>query len=109
MTNYFQEAARPLGAPRNPAVTRDAGGAKNIARLTWQTAYAGDEPLVRYEILRDNRKVGEVAHAPQVKAAPFSFEESFSVSDLSGHDYRIVAVDAAGRTAQTDEIALAPA
>ena len=109
MTNYFQEAARPLGAPRNPAVTRDAGGAKNIARLTWQTAYAGDEPLVRYEILRDNRKVGEVAHAPQVKAAPFSFEEAFSVSDLSGHDYRIVAVDAAGRTAQTDELVLAPA
>ena len=104
MTNYFQEAARPLGAPRNPAAAREAGGGKQLARLTWQTAYAGDEPIVRYEIMRDGKKTGEVAHKPQVKATPFSYEDA--LPDAAAHRYRIVTVDAAGRTAQTDEIVL---
>ena len=106
MTNYFQSAARPLGAPRNPALTSEERGGRRLIRLTWQTAYAGDEPLVRYEIIRDGYKAGEVAHTPQVKAAPFSFEDSISLSDSGDYKYRIAAVDAAGRTAQTDEIRL---
>nr|AGS52826.1 hypothetical protein [uncultured bacterium contig00009] len=105
-TNYFQDPARPLGAPRNPAVARESGGGRNLARLTWQTAYAGDEPIARYEIARDGQKVGEVAHTPQVKATPFSFEDELSISNPSELRYRIAAVDAAGRTAQTDEIVL---
>ena len=105
-TNYFQDAARPLGAPRNPTVTRVADGARNVARLTWQTAYAGDEQIARYEIMRGGQKVGEVPHVPQVKAAPFSFEEAISISDPSAREYRIVTIDAAGRSAQTDELKL---
>ena len=105
-TNYFQDAARPLGAPRDPAATMEERGGRRIIRLTWQTAYAGDEPLVRYEIARDGKKTGEVAHAPQVKAAPFSFEDSISLSESANYRYRITAIDAAGRTAQTDEITL---
>ena len=103
-TNYFQAAASPLGAPRNPVVARQTGSTGNIARLTWQTAFAGDEPIARYEIMRDGLKVGEVAHRPQVTAAPFSFEDA--ISDQSKRNYRIVAVDAVGRTAQTDELLL---
>jgi len=100
--NYFQDAARPLGAPRNPALARQGNG----VRLTWQTAYAGDEPIVRYEITRNGLKMGEVAHTPQVKATPFSFDDSASPSEAAKYQYRIVTVDAAGRTAQTDEITL---
>jgi hypothetical protein len=105
-TNYFQDAARPLGAPRNPALASEDRGGRRVIRLTWQTAYAGDEPIARYEIRRDGIKTGEVAHAPQAKAAPFAFEDSISLSDSANYKYRIVTIDAAGRTAQTDEIAL---
>jgi len=105
-TNYFQDAARPLGAPRNPELKSEERGGRRLIRLTWQTAYAGDEPIVRYEITRDGYKTGEVAHAPQVKATPFSFEDSISLSDSADYRYRIAAIDAAGRTAQTDEIRL---
>jgi len=104
-TNYFQDAARPLGAPRNPTLS-DVGSGRYVFRLTWQTAYAGDEPIVRYEITRNDIKIGEIPHAPQVKATPFSFEDSSSLSDSGGYKYRIAAVDAAGRTAQTEELAL---
>ena len=106
MTNYFQSAARPLGAPRDPALKSEERGGRRVISLTWQTAYAGDEPIVRYEITRDGMKTGEVPHAPQVKAAPFSFEDSISLSDSGGYKYRIAAIDAVGRTAQTDELAL---
>ena len=106
MTNYFQAAARPLSAPRNPELTSEERGGRRLVRMTWQTAYAGDEPIVRYEILRDGMKTGEIPHAPQAKATPFSFEDSISLSDSGGYRYRIVSVDAAGRTAQTEEIAL---
>jgi len=103
-TNYFQSPAQPLGAPRQPAVEREVRGGKHIARLTWQTAYAGDEPIVRYEILRDGKKAGEVAYKPQVKAAPIAFEDK--LPDAAAHQYRIVTVDAAGRLAQTEELPL---
>jgi len=103
-TNYFQGAARPLGAPRNPAASVEERAGRRAIRLTWQTAYAGDEPIVRYEIHRDGIKTGEIAHTPQVKAAPFSFEDSVSLSESTNFRYRIVTVDAAGRTAQTGEI-----
>ncbi|MDR0842134.1 MAG: aldo/keto reductase [Acidobacteriota bacterium] len=106
-TNYYQDAARPLSAPRNPAASRENRGGGQTARLTWQTAYAGDEPIVRYEIVRDGKKAGEVAHKPQVTAAPFQFEDK--LSDAVAHQYRIVTVDAAGRTAQTEELVLASA
>ena len=107
MTNYYQDAARSLGAPRSPAVVREKDSGKRLAHLTWQTAYAGDEPILRYEIMRDGKKTGEVVHRPQVKATPFSFEDA--LPDTAAHQYRIVTLDAAGRTAQTDEIVLAPA
>jgi len=106
MTNYFQSAARPLSAPRNPALSSEERGGRRVVRLTWQTSYAGDEPIVRYEIARDGVKAGEIPHTPQVKATPFSFEDSISLSDAGGYKYRIAAIDAAGRTAQTDELAL---
>ena len=106
-TNYFQAEAQPLGAPRHPAATRENRDGQQAARLTWQTAYAGDEPILRYEIMRDGKKAGEVAYKPQVNAAPISFEDS--LSDTAAHQYRIVTVDAGGRTAQTDELLLASA
>ena len=103
-TNYFQSPAQPIGAPRNPAAKQEMRGQKRVAQLQWQTAYAGDEPIVRYEIWRDQQKAGQIAHKPQVRLTPFSFEEV--LTDKAGHKYQIVTVDAAGRTAKTEDMLL---
>jgi hypothetical protein len=104
-TNYFQAPAQALGAPRGPAAKQEMRGQKRVAQLHWQTAYAGDEPIVRYEILRDNQKAGQIAHKPQIRQTPFSFEDV--LSDKAAHHYQIVTVDAAGRTAKTEDVLLA--
>jgi aryl-alcohol dehydrogenase-like predicted oxidoreductase len=103
-TNYFQAPAQPLGAPRAPAAKQEMRGKKRVAQLSWQTAFAGDEPIVRYEIWRDNQKAGQIAYKPQVAQTPFSFEET--LSDKTAHQYRILAIDAAGRTAKTEDLQL---
>jgi hypothetical protein len=103
-TDYFQLPAQPLGPPREPAATQERRGRKRVARLTWQTAYAGDRPIRHYEIWRDNRKVGEVKYRPQTTKAPFVFEDV--LSDETAHNYKLLTVDAAGRTAATDELTL---
>ena len=104
-TNYFQAAAQPLSAARHAAAMQEMRGQKRMAKLNWQTAYAGDEPIVRYEIWRDSQKVGQVAYKPQMRQTPFFFEET--LPDKAAHRYQIVTADAAGRTAKTEEIQLA--
>lgn len=101
---YFQIEKQALGAPRDVSISQKKRDRNRIAQIEWQTAYAGDEPIVRYEILRDREKVGQVAHKPQVTPSPFVFEET--LSDESAHKYQILTLDAAGRTAGTDDIVL---
>jgi aryl-alcohol dehydrogenase-like predicted oxidoreductase len=103
-TNYFQAAAQPLGGPREAAADQHLREGHRISSVRWQTAYAGDEPLARYEIWRDDRKAGEVPHRPQADRTPFSFEER--LGDKAAHRYRVVAVDAAGRRAETADLDL---
>jgi aryl-alcohol dehydrogenase-like predicted oxidoreductase len=103
-TNYFQAPVQALGAARTPAAVQEMRGQKRIAQLKWQTAYAGDEPIARYEIMRDNQKVGQVMHKPQTNRTPFLFEDV--LSDKVSHNYQIVTVDSVGRTAKTDVVSL---
>jgi len=103
-TNYFQEPMQPLSAPREAAIAQDKAGGKRTVRLKWQTAYAGDEPIARYEVWRDRSKVGQVSHRPQARRTPFLFEEI--LSDSTAHSYKVVTVDAAGRTAETGDVPL---
>ena len=77
---------------------------ERMVQLNWQTSYAGDEPIIRYEIWRDQHKIGQVDHRPQVSRTPFIFEET--LSDKAGHTYHVLTVDAAGRTAKTEDILL---
>ena len=106
-TNYFQLPAQALTAPREAAAEQKMRDGKRVVRVTWQTAYAGDEPLVRYEVWRDRQKIGSVAHKPQVSKAPFAFEEA--VSDQAAHSYSVTAVDAVGRTAASGDLQIQPA
>ena len=89
-TNYFQMADRGLTPPRN---ARMSGTDK--VRISWDTSYAGDEPVSRYEVIRDGALVETVAHKPQVSKEPFTCETA------PGKEFNVVAVDAAGRKAET--------
>lgn len=88
-SNYFQAIEnKGLVAPRN--VKKEAG------QLTWESAYAGDEPISHYEVLVGGELAGKVAHTPQLfKSKPFEFS-----LEKPGDDIRIAAVDMAGNRAE---------
>lgn len=101
-TNYFQTEAEPLSAPREAAITQKKQGDNRIVEISWQTAFAGDEPLKHYEIWRDNQKIGEVQHKPQTSKNPFVFEDRVNDSQL--HAYKLVSVDFTERKESTGEV-----
>jgi hypothetical protein len=103
-TNYFQLPRQELTPPREPAADQELRDGKRLARLKWQTAYAGDEPILAYEIWRDEEKVVTVPYTPQTSRQPFVFEEA--IGDKTAHVYRIKALDAAGRSAATADLPL---
>ncbi len=91
-TNYFQMAKVGLIAPRLLQKKQVEG--KNL--LSWQTAYAGDDPIVKYEVVADGQKIGEVTHKPQLFLKdPFSIEVPEGAKNLL-----VTAVDAAGNRAE---------
>lgn len=101
--NWFQVAQPTLGAPREAAARLELRDGRRTARLTWQTAYAADQPIRHYEIQRDGKVIATVEHRPQTTKAPFAFEDPLGAE--SRPSYRVVSVDAAGRTAATDPLA----
>lgn len=90
-TNYFQMADRGLTPPRNVKVT----GNERV-KLSWDTSYAGDEPIDHYEIIKDGEVVETVPHAPQASKEPFTCELP------RGNELKVVAVDTAGRKAESE-------
>jgi aryl-alcohol dehydrogenase-like predicted oxidoreductase len=117
-TNYYQlpmaadvkdgkingyELPKPsLSAPRIPLIDHMVRNDQRFVSLRWQTAYAGDEPIKAYEIWRDNQKIADVPHKPQITKVPFVFEEK--IKDKSAHTYKIVTVDAVNRNAATKDL-----
>jgi len=99
-TNWYQEKAQPLGAPRDvkQSVLNVAGN--RVVRLTWHTAFAANDPIEHYEILHDDRPVGNVRHMPQTTKEPFSFDDVYQ--EDASLDYRVVTVDRAGRRAVSE-------
>ena len=105
-TNFFQRPSSGLLPPQGVAVERTAEG-KSV-KVSWLTAYAAGDPLLRYEIYRREQKIGEVAFQPQISETPFSFEDRDAPQGHAGGlYYRVRAVDAAGRHA--DSISVKPA
>ncbi len=98
-TNYFQMADKGLTAPRNARAVLD-----DKIRLSWDTAYAGSEPIVRYEVLQDGKLVKTIPHSPQV-----SLDEPFRCSldkGAAGGTISIAAVDAIGRRVVSEPVAV---
>ncbi len=91
-TNYFQMDKVGLTAPRDLQKT-DSGG---TSRLTWQTAYAGDDPIVKYEVAVNGVILAEVPHKPQLmKKEPFVCEMEIPEGPLV-----VAAIDARGNRAE---------
>jgi aryl-alcohol dehydrogenase-like predicted oxidoreductase len=97
-TNYFQLPHQDLTRPQDAVLAQDSASGKRIVKLTWQTAYAGDEPISHYEIRRDGQRIGRVDHRPQVDKTPFLFEDKGAAAGT--HKYVIATVDAIGRRAE---------
>ena len=92
-TNYFQLADTGLTPPRNAKIIKS-----DKVKLSWDTSYAGNEPLSHYEIVSDGKTIGTVPHLPQVSRDPFIYEIP------SGKEFKVVAVDAIGRKSATEVI-----
>jgi len=90
-TNYFQLPDTGLTPPRNATIAKSDG-----IKLSWDTSYAGNEPIAHYEVECDGKIVGTVRHSPQISKDRFTFEIP------SGKEFRITAVDAIGRKSATD-------
>lgn len=90
-TNYFQLPNQGLSPPGNLALER-----RDMIRLTWDTAYAGDEPLSHYEIIRDGQVMATIRQVPQISKDPFMFE-----APLQGGIFSVTAVDVSGRRAES--------
>jgi len=68
-TNYFQI---PEGGLTRVANLK-GGLNQDEARLSWDTAYAGNEMIDHYKIVKGGKEIGKVPHKPQVDKTPFSF------------------------------------
>ncbi|MDX1284608.1 MAG: aldo/keto reductase, partial [Draconibacterium sp.] len=89
-SNYFQKIENEgLTAPREVQLSEN--------KLTWQTAYAGDEPISHYEVMVDGELAGKVEHKPQVlKSKPFEFN-----LEKTGTEILVAAVDKAGNKTES--------
>ncbi|MBN1117893.1 MAG: aldo/keto reductase [Bacteroidales bacterium] len=100
-TNYFQEAKGGLTAAQN-IITEKIESNKII--LSWDTAYAGDDPINLYKIFKNDELVGEVVHSPQIS------EKKFSLVDVLNPDsksvYKIVTVDKAKNWVSSELISI---
>jgi aryl-alcohol dehydrogenase-like predicted oxidoreductase len=100
-TNYFQMEEGGLTAPQN-AKTEILNNKE--ALITWDTAYAGDNPIDYYEIWRNNNKIGQVQHQPQISSKPFQFKDNIDLSTGHVYRYEIFTVDKKGRKSESGRI-----
>jgi hypothetical protein len=98
-SNFFQRPGSGLQPPQNVKVSRN-GNEPPV--LTWDTAYAGAQPLVSYDIFRREEMVAHVPYAPQTTEDPFRFtDKALTGSYPGGLWYKVRAVDAAGGRADS--------
>ncbi len=96
-TNFFQRPSSGLLAPSNVSVERLED--KGPVKVLWNTAYAGANPIVRYEVYRREEKIASVPFQPQTSEAPFSItDEAAPASSMGGSWYRVRTIDSAGQS-----------
>jgi aryl-alcohol dehydrogenase-like predicted oxidoreductase len=103
-TNYFQDPLGKLTPAREILTRQEIKNRERIVRLSWQTAYAGEEPIQRYEIWRDNNKISQMDHHAQINKNPFTFEDK--IRDKDAHHYKIITVDRIGSGASSEDLVI---
>lgn len=103
-TNYFQIAESGLSAPQKTKLSIEVKDGQRQVNLAWHSAYAGNEPIKSYEIWRDNEKISEVEHKPQTTLDPFTYIDQ--PEGKASHKYKIVTLDNAGQTAESEELVI---
>ena len=107
---YFQRKAIGLTAPRNVGAEEDSSMpalSRNAIRVSWDTAYAGTEPIERYEVLRDDELVGSIPHTPQITGKRYHYDDIFNEHQKDGvRHYKVRAVDASGNSAESLSLAV---
>ena len=103
-TNYFQNTAINLTAPKELLVAQKKENNKRTATINWHTAYAGDAPIKTYEIWRDGARIKEIPFVPQLTLDPFSYRDL--LNDGSDHIYIMKVVDDLGRVAESSPVRL---
>lgn len=98
-TNYFQMAALPLTAPVDVEVSQVTENSICKAVLAWGTALAGDAPITKYELWRDDLKITEIPFKPQITTDKFTYTDN--PGDEKDHIYTLKVIDAKGRIAES--------
>ena len=95
-TNYFQREYIGLTAPNNVRVNRVPNSEKKEFEVMWDTAYAGDSPIVAYNILIDEKVVKSIEFAPQITREPY--KEIVTLNDDNKHALAVQSVDKSNRS-----------
>lgn len=107
---YFQRSAIGLTPPRNLGIENDSSMpalGRHAVRISWDTAYAGTEPIERYDVYRDGELIGTVPHRPQITLKRFTYDDVLDESQ-GGQSilYSVKAVDTKGNSAESDSMGL---
>ena len=103
-TNYFQNTALALTAPKEVSIVQNREDNQRNATISWNTAFAGDSPIKTYEIWRDGAKITDIPFAPQMTTSPFTYSET--LNDKTAHTYIMKVVDGKGRIAESMPVIL---
>lgn len=103
-TNYFQRPYEGLGAPRDARIELDMPYDKKDldVRILWDTAYAGDEPLAFYEVLKDGKPFKRLQAVPQTSLESFFVKDTLAKG--AAHTYQVRVIDKEGRSRTTQEM-----
>lgn len=105
-TNFFQRPSSGLLPPQTVRVER--ADPQGSVKVLWSTAFAGGDPIIRYEIYRREQRLTSVPFQPQINEQLFSFTDASAPEGHSGGlYYRVRAVDQSGKYA--DSISVKPA
>lgn len=93
-TNYFQINDSGMKSVQDLKVLRDGKSVK----LSWNSAFAGNDPLRSYEIFKGNQSIGKVSHTPQISKKAFAFSDNSSETG----EYKVVAIDKKGNKVESE-------
>ncbi|WP_185969012.1 aldo/keto reductase [Carboxylicivirga sp. M1479] len=96
-TNYFQIKEGGLSAVHNIKLEK---AKSNLLNLSWDTAYAGEHPIDKYLVYKNDELIGNIAHQPQISDKPFSFHVKVKADEQN--NIQIVSLDKGGKKVASD-------